>query len=581
VAGRVIDEIGDPIAGAIVTAGKYNQSGTQEAMTDARGAFGFGNISSGAILFSVQAKGKKPEGRVVEVKPGMPELLFRLGRGQRVWGTVKTGAGAPIAGVRIALEGKTGGVPDTYLFQMSSDQTGRFEWDGAPDEAQNFCFLKAGYEAKRRQTLTPNEENEITLRPSRKVQGQVLDATTGQPLTKFRVGIGCHWSQDSFSADYPGMKDWVDEKGRFSLEVSEDETRAVKAEADDYAAQITVLPEAQSGLVQVVLRLQPSTALRGILVTADGAPVVGGAVALSSGSQDTNLRLRNNRLEDSSHPEKVVTADAAGEFVLPSPANTDTVVGADEKGFGVASVQQVRDSGRLVLRPFGRIEGTFTLAGQAVDGQELNLLMWDAGIGSDFTQYRATTDKNGRFSFNRIPSGDCRVMRLVKTSATSTSHSYGADVTVLPGQTAQVVLGDSGATLSGRIRFEIPPADGGRLNLTGDLSSALPPLPGKMSGEEIVAYSQSPQNTARLKQMKRFVANIAEDNTWKVDSIPPGTYNLIIAASKAGSRPWENPPVATGTAQVVVPEGATPQTQIVVENVVLRPSAQPPQNRVP
>jgi hypothetical protein len=179
----VIDEIGDPIAGAIVTAGKYNQSGTQEAMTDARGAFGFGNISSGAILFSVQAKGKKPEGRVVEVKPGMPELLFRLGRGQRVWGTVKTGAGAPIAGVRIALEGKTGGVPDTYLFQMTSDQTGRFEWDGAPDEAQNFCFLKAGYEAKRRQTLTPNEENEITLRPSRKVQGQVLDATTGQPLT--------------------------------------------------------------------------------------------------------------------------------------------------------------------------------------------------------------------------------------------------------------------------------------------------------------------------------------------------------------------------------------------------------------
>ncbi|MCX6924123.1 MAG: carboxypeptidase regulatory-like domain-containing protein, partial [Verrucomicrobia bacterium] len=263
VAGRVIDESGNPIAGATVTAGKYNNQGTQETKTDTRGAFGFRNLSLGEIQFGALAKGWEPEIRTVEVKPDMPEILFRLGPGQKVWGIVKTEAGEPLAGVRISLESKIGGVSDTYELALDSDQDGRFEWDGAPDEVQNFCFLKMGYEAKRSQTLKPSEENVITLRQARKIEGRVLDATTEQPLTKFRVGIGRYSGADTFYADYPGMRECADTNGRFSLGASEEETGAVKAEADDYASQIERLPAAQNGVVQVVLRLKPSAALRG------------------------------------------------------------------------------------------------------------------------------------------------------------------------------------------------------------------------------------------------------------------------------------------------------------------------------
>ena len=225
VAGRVIDETGNPIAGATVAAGKYNYPGTQETKTDARGAFGFRNLSPGEIPFSALAKGRKPEIRTVEVKPDMPEILFRLGPGQKIWGMVKAETGEPVEGVRIALESKTGGVSDTYQMELNSDKDGRFEWDGAPDEALNFCFLKAGYEAKRRQTLKPNEENVITLRHARKIEGQVLDAATEQPVTKFRIGIGRDPTAGAFYADYPGMKDYADANGRFTLVVSEEETR--------------------------------------------------------------------------------------------------------------------------------------------------------------------------------------------------------------------------------------------------------------------------------------------------------------------------------------------------------------------
>ena len=526
VAGRVIDESGNPIAGATVAAGKYNYPGSQETKTDARGTFGFRNLSLGEIPFSALAKGRKPEIRTVEVKPDMPEILFRLGRGQIVRGIVKAESGDPVADVRIALESKTGGVSDTYQLELHSDKDGRFEWDGAPDEALNFCFLKTGYEAKRRQTLKPNEENVITLRHARKIEGRVLDAATEQPVTKFRVGIGPYSGADSFHADYPGMKDYADANGRFTLEPSEESIGAVKAEADDYAAQVERLPEAQNGVVQVVLRLKASAALHGVLVAPDGAPVAGGTVAISSGQPGGMPTLKNARLVDNSRQGKVVTTDAAGGFVLPSPPETGTVMAAEEKGFGFASVQQVRDSGRLVLQAYGRIEGTYTRNGQPVAGQEFTLSMRDPAISFDWGQYKATTDENGRFTFDRVPPGAGQVMRLISTSPNSWTHSYGADVKVLPGQTAQVALGDSGATLTGRIRFESPPAEGEKLKPPGQSSTVLPPLPGRMSAEEARAYSQTPEGKARSRQAKTFVINIADDGSWNVDSIPPGTYRI-------------------------------------------------------
>ncbi len=569
VAGRVMDEGGNPIAEAKISAGKFNYPGTQETKTDAQGAFGFRNLSLGEIPISALAKGRKPEIRTVQVKPGMPEILFRLGPGQKVWGVVKADTGDPLAGVRIALESKTGGVSDTYQLDLNSGQDGRFEWDGAPDEALNFCFLKSGYEAKRRHPLKPNQENVITLRHTRKIEGRVLDAATGQPLTKFRVGIGPYSGGDSFYASYPGMKDYADANGQFTLEASEENYAAVKAEADDYAAQIERLPEAQNGVVQVILRLAASKALHGVLVTPDGAPVAGGTVAISSGRVNEMPTLGNARLAD--RQGKVVTTDTAGEFVLPSPPEAGTLVAAQEKGFAVASIQQVRDSGHLVLQAFGRIEGTYTRGGQPIAGQEFTLRETDVSFA--WGQYKVSTDENGRFIFEQVPPGEGRIIRLVKGSDNGWAHHYGADVNVLPGQTAQVALGDTGATLTGRVRYESPPTEGENLSLRAFLRTAPPPLPSGMSAEETRAYYQTPEGKAVSRQDKTFVVNFSDDGSWNADSVSPGTYMLNISAMKPGSRPGENPPLASGKVQVVVPQGATPQTQIAVDEVVLRPNS--------
>src|ERR1035437_3924388 len=100
-------------------------------------------------------------------------------------------------------------------------------------------------------------------------------------------------------------------------------------------------------------------------------------------------------------------------------------MGADEKGFGSASVQQVRDSGRLVLQAYGQIEGAYTRNGQAVAGQVFTPSIRDSVFTFDWEGYKATTDENGRFVIDRVPPGAGQVMRVVRTSPNSWTHNYG------------------------------------------------------------------------------------------------------------------------------------------------------------
>jgi len=575
VQGRVVEDPDNPIADARVWAGMPNFTGTQDTKTDVQGRFTFRNLKEGEMQFSVLAKGRKPESKKVTIKQGMEEVLFRLVAGQVIRGIVRNEAGEPVSGVRVALESPTGGVSQDYQHEMTTDDAGRFEWDGAPDEARNFCFLKTGYEAKRRQTLKLNEDNVITLRKGRKVQGWVLDAQTEKPISKFRVGAGRSYSADSFYPD-SGMKSIADINGAFSLDLNEEETSGIKAVADDYAEQIEKLPAAQDGVVEVVLRLKPSASLRAVLVTAEGVPVPGATVALTTGNgPGGGVTFRNGRFNDYGRG-KVVTTDAAGEFVLPSPPESGTVVAAAEAGFASASIQQVRESGRLVLQAFGGIEGTFKRGGQPVAGQEFLFSMMNVGISFDFAGYKAVTDEAGRFNISKVPPGEGQIVRLIKTTANSWMHSHNTDVVVEPGKTTQVALGDTGAMLKGQVRLEIPPVAGESLTLSGNLSTLMPERPQNFATpDEARAFFDSPEWKEKMKQRKSFSVSVNADGSLALDSIPPGNYTLNITASKTGSRAWENPPVGQGSVKVVVPENASPFSPMIIEEIVLKPTPKP------
>lgn len=573
----VTDDLGTPLSGATVWAGSCYTRERQDNKTDAQGRVSFRNVISGDVQFSVTAKGRKPAVKTVSVKPGMGEIVFKLDRGQVIRGLVQNEAAEPLPDTRISLESPMGGVAESYEFSATTDKDGRFEWDGAPDEPVSFYFGKTGYEQKRRQQLKPNEENIITLRKSREVRGWVLDAETEKPITKFRVAVGQFFSLDTFYADSRGTKDFSDANGAFTLSLDEEQTSAIKAEADDYAEQAQRLPKAENGVVQVIFHLKPSAALRAVLVMPDGTPVPGATVALTSGrpGPGVNVSLRNGRLTDSGRGIKIATTDASGQFVLPSPPESGMVVGTAEMGFALAPIQQVRDSGRLVLQAFGRIEGTFKIGGQPGAGQDFMFSMMNAGISLDFGTYKVTTDEAGRFSIEEVPPGEGQIVRLVKTTPNSWMHSHQTDVIVEPGKTTQITIGDSGAVLKGHVSFETPLPNDEKLTISGRLSTQMPGQPSRFqTADEARAFYDSPEWKERMKQMKNFAVSVNADGSLTLDSIPPGTYTLNVTASKAGSRPFENPPVAEGRTTVTIPEGANPYSPINLGEIVLKPIPQ-------
>lgn len=577
VKGRVLDESDNPIKDARIWAGRVNYSGTQETKTDAKGAFSFRNITEGSQAFSVLAKNFKSIITNLTVRSGMEEIIFRLGAGLSIRGIVRNEAGEPVPGVRLSLESEHGGVSNDFDFSMNTDAEGRFEWNGAPEAEARFAVLKQGYEAKRRQTLKTGEENIITLRKARKVQLWVVDAETEKPITKFRMGIGRHHDfgdSERFYADWPGMKDYSDANGTCTVDLNEEEVNAIKAEADDYASKVEKLPDAVNGVVQVTLRLKPSASIRGVLVNAQGQPVAGGTVALTKESTmgGGQLQLRKGKLRTYSNGEKVVTTDADGKFSLGSPPETGgLVIAAAESGFARATVEEVRNSGRLVLQEFGRIEGTIRIAGSPSAGQEFMFSLMSIGVSPDWDSYRTVSDASGKFAFDKIPPGEGQVVRLIKTSPNSWMHSHNTTVTIEAGKTAQVNFGDDGAVIKGQVRMEVPPGEGEAITYGGNLNTKTEFNRSFATPEEANAFYKSEAWKEEMKRRKYYGVAVNADGSFTLDSIPPGEYTLTISANKPGRNPWEGTPIATGNMTITVPEKASPYAPIGISDLILKP----------
>ncbi|MGE3312372.1 MAG: M56 family metallopeptidase [Limisphaerales bacterium] len=574
--GRVLDERDQPIQGATVWLGGRDTVERQETTTDADGRFTFRNAKEGRTLFSALARTFEPATQYQTVQSGMSEVVFRLSAGSVVRGRVQNRRGEPLAGARVLLEGN-GEIGRTYEFSTRTDEDGRFEWEGAPKEPLQFYLHAPGYEQKRNHPIPPDQDNVIVLRNQRRVLGQVVDSETGQPLTRFRLAMGRAWegSIEQFHPDHPGLTDYSAADGRFEVGLDEEQTNAIQAEAEDHAATIQILPEAQNDEVNVTLALVPSPGLRSLVVDEAGRPVAGASVVVAGGAGHPRnlyraIAFRSGRFQAQSR-EDVVTTQDDGRFVLPSPPLDGWVYAANEAGFASLPIAAVRAGERLVLRPYGRIEGNLTVLGQPVAGEEFLLGLSAAGLQADFNLHRQTTDAQGRFVLEQVPPGNVGVIRLIQSGPRSWNHGRETPVRVEAGQTARVTLGDSGAVVKGRVSLENPPA-GDEWHMTGYLRTRNPVVPGPFtSQEEAEAFFKSPEWTRHMETQKHYPVKVRADGTLLLDSVAPGAYSLTITAEVPTDQPWNSKTVATGTTEVTVPSETDPLTPLEIGELVLKP----------
>jgi hypothetical protein len=275
------------------------------------------------------------------------------------------------------------------------------------------------------------------------------------------------------------------------------------------------------------------------------------------------------QLQSSGSRTKILVTDAAGRFEIPSPPEAGFVVTANGSGYGSATVAEVRASGVLTLQALGRIEGVLMQGAAAGAGQELLVTSSAPGVGFEFESSMQTTDNEGRFTFENVPAGTVSIVRLVRTSARSRTHSHGTDVVVMPGQTTEIVLGGANATLFGQVKFETPPTET-EYSLSAQLSTAMPQIPQGLTPEQRTAFVSSPEWRERAKNMKHYFAPVGADGSLLLDSVVPGQYTLRVTAQKVDDYFFSAKAVASGETTVTVQSGADPTTPIQIGEVILK-----------
>ncbi len=517
VTGQVVDAQGRPIKGARTVMGRdVWGSKHPTATTDERGAFSLENCPAGGTIVTVQANGFAPRIHDVTADERTPPVVVRMTEpGATVRGRVVDIAGKPVAGAFVAADTWRGN--RSIHFRVDTDKDGRFEWRSAPKDVVLYDIGQDGYMASRGVPLTASDrEQTVILYPKLVISGRVTDAVTGRPVPKFRVVQGrpivgkneIHWSEAN----------GVDESGgRFTSQFDEPSDKLfVRVEAPGYRTADSRAFRPNEGRQTFDFVLQPTAALSGIVQLPDGTPAAGADVALATLGH--HVSLQSGRFERDANVPRFTTA-ADGRFAFAAPEGKFLLIALSDAGFAEASSDEVAKSSKLVLQPWGRIEGGVRIGARAGADQEVAFLPTRPNRGGFFVfsyGYITRSDVRGRFAFNRVMPGPGTVSRVVISDLAGGGQMHSPcwpePVEVKPGQAVEVKVGGKGRPVIGRLVLDGTP------EMTVDWTR-----------NEPVALQILPDKSEKSPRREYPVAaNIDRDGRFRIEDVPTGRYELRV-----------------------------------------------------
>ncbi len=462
VTGRVIDAAGRPVRGVRVLF--EPRSGRRPDLprgtTNERGEFALENCEPGPSIITVQAEGFAPQIADVRVEEKTAPVEIRMTEpGSILRVRVVDIQGKPIAGAFVGAN--TWREYRSIEFRAETDRDGRFEWRSAPKDVVRYNIGKEDFMGIQPELTASGQEQTVTLHPKLVISGRVTDAGTGRPVSKFRVVQGWKWGR--------GRRDEINWSEKMAIEgtggqykVSFDEVRAgafLRIDAPDYKSAVSRAFQANEGSQTFDFALHPAQGYTGLVLLPDGKPAPGAEVALATQGQPVSIR--SGRLDRNWDFPKTST-DPDGRFTFPARDDKFLLVAVSEAGYAEVSSDEFAKSGKLVLQPWGRIEGGVRIGSRVGSDQEVlfqphppnRAYFWSFG-------YTTRTDERGRFRFDWVIPGPGIVSRTVATklSGGATQHMPGwrQSVEVKPGQTVQVTIGGTGRPVIGRIVLDGTP----------------------------------------------------------------------------------------------------------------------------
>lgn len=319
VEGVVVDESGNPVAGADVTLDVKRDPARIEirlgreapaprAVSSSRGTFRVSSIDPEKNYdLKVSATGFAPSKReIVGLEPQvtMRGLRVELGRGQSVTGVVADGKGKPIRDVEASLRPArpapaahgaimimSGGAAGAPALKAATDADGRFRIAGLASGAFDLELRRAGFAKKTVSGIDvpkkaePVDLGSIVLEPGLRIQG-IVSAPDGNPIEGAEVSLATPSAGPmmAFMPRRAGKQPaaaTTGPDGRFAIE---DLPKGEKVSLGFSRAGYLDAPQASIEVPQAVtleVTMQPASKVSGIVKGPDGKPVPGAQVNLT------------------------------------------------------------------------------------------------------------------------------------------------------------------------------------------------------------------------------------------------------------------------------------------------------------
>jgi RNA polymerase sigma factor (sigma-70 family) len=315
-----------------------------------------------------------------------------------------------------------------------------------------------------------------------------------------------------------------------------------------------------------------SFVLRGRLEKPDGKPVANAKVQVATIGGLVRLYYPTNPVPATARVSKTWTTSAAdGTFAVGLPAvppqGKAVVAVNDDAGYAVATAEDLAANPKVIVQPWGRIEGVLKIGKSIGSNQMVNLGIWGTSETYEWNivshNMSVQTDQNGRFIFPRVAPGDVWLTHTVAVRPGDGRQSGHHYVRVEPGDRLEVMLGGRGRPVTGRIETSLP------TNLVFYGSMWANETHGmrnaqnwrSMSDEEkrlfIRDWRNSPQSEDFKQEVRNYEFPVQRDGAFRVPDVLPARYRMQIRADapREPGKPARHAAVVEVT--VIVPSGET------------------------
>jgi RNA polymerase sigma factor (sigma-70 family) len=278
---------------------------------------------------------------------------------------------------------------------------------------------------------------------------------------------------------------------------------------------------------------------------------------------------------DGARPRIDALADSSGKFTVAKPAEPPyMLVVRSPAGYAELSWKALQAAGAdVTLQPWGRIEGIAREGDKPLAKTIVRL--WRVQSGSDpnerliHHETEVTTDAAGKFVFPRVAPGEAWIYRELFTKLRGYSLGWQY-VQVQPGQTAQIAMGGSGRTVTGRV--EVPPdmasfvmwKEDGKYRYSAEVRRDLPTTRATHAPDETPeqyraaeeAFGRTPEGKMYNQWMFGHDFLINPDGTFAVHDLPPGKYKINIRNFESIEEVRFSEDIARGEASFEIPASA-------------------------